>query len=37
MRLAPLRVGGRAAVFYRTFPRASGLNIHRVAAYPAAE
>ena len=36
MRLAALRVRGRAAVAYRTFLRALGLNIHRVAAYRAA-
>ncbi len=36
MRLASLRIRGRAAVAYRTFLRALGLNIHRVAAYRAA-
>ncbi len=36
MRLASLRVRGRASVGYRTFLRALGLNIHRVAAYRAA-
>jgi hypothetical protein len=36
MRLATLRVRGRASVGYRTFLRALGLNIHRVAAYRAA-
>jgi hypothetical protein len=36
MRLASLRVRGRASVSYRTFLRALGLNIHRVAAYRAA-
>ena len=36
MRLALLRVRGRASVAYRTFLRALGLNIHRVAAYRAA-
>jgi Transposase DDE domain/Transposase domain (DUF772) len=36
MRLASLRVRGRASVAYRTFLRALGLNIHRVAAYRAA-
>src|SRR5262245_58203440 len=36
MRLASLRVRGRAAVAYRIFLRALGLNIHRVAAYRAA-
>jgi hypothetical protein len=34
--LASLRVRGRASVAYRTFLRALGLNIHRVAAYRAA-
>jgi hypothetical protein len=36
MRLGSLRVRGRASVTYRTFLRALGLNIHRVAAYRAA-
>jgi hypothetical protein len=36
MRLGSLRVRGRASVAYRTFLRALGLNIHRVAAYRAA-
>ena len=36
MRLGSLRVRGRASVGYRTFLRALGLNIHRVAAYRAA-
>jgi Transposase DDE domain/Transposase domain (DUF772) len=36
MRLASLRVRGRASVAYRMFLRALGLNIHRVAAYQAA-
>jgi hypothetical protein len=36
MRMAALRVRGRAAVGYTTFLRALGLNIHRVAAYKAA-
>jgi hypothetical protein len=36
MRLASLRVRGRASVGYRTFLRALGLNIHRVAVYRAA-
>jgi hypothetical protein len=36
MGMASLRVRGRAAVGYRTFLRALGLNIHRVAAYRAA-
>jgi hypothetical protein len=36
MGMASLRVRGRAAVAYRTFLRALGLNIHRVAAYRAA-
>ena len=36
MRLGSLRVRGRASVGYRTFLRALGLNIHRVATYRAA-
>jgi hypothetical protein len=36
MGMASLRVRGRAAVAYKTFLRALGLNIHRVAAYRAA-
>jgi hypothetical protein len=36
MRLGMLRVRGRASVGYRTFLRALGLNIYRVAAYRAA-
>ena len=36
MHLAALRVRGRASVGDRTFPRASGLSIRRVAAYQAA-
>jgi hypothetical protein len=36
MRLASLRVRGRASVAYRTFLRALGLNIYRVAVYRAA-
>lgn len=36
MHLASLRVRGRASVAYRTFLRALGLNIHRVAVYRAA-
>jgi hypothetical protein len=36
MGMASPRVRGRAAVSYRTFLRALGLNIHRVAAYRAA-
>ncbi|AGA26519.1 transposase [Singulisphaera acidiphila] len=36
MRMASLRIRGRAAVSYASFLRALGLNIHRVAAYKAA-
>jgi hypothetical protein len=36
MRMAALRVRGRAAIGYVTFLRALGLNIRRVAAYQAA-